>query len=137
MRHGIVCVDDEALLVACMKQDLLSFYGGRFVCETAKSAEEALDVIDELIREEVEIDLVISDWLMPGLKGDVLLSRVRERCPEARLMLVSGQVDDEAIERMRASLAGFSYIEKPWRAQRLVSEIDRLLEAPTAAGKRA
>ena len=129
MRHGIVCVDDEILLAVCMRQDIMSHYGGRFVCESALSAEEALGVIDELIADDVEVDLVITDWLMPGAKGDELLARVRERCPEAGLMLVSGQVDDEAVERMRATLGAFAYMEKPWRARRLFAEVDRLLEA--------
>jgi DNA-binding NtrC family response regulator len=128
MRHGIVCVDDEALLAACMRQDIMSRYGGSYVCESALNAEEALGVIDELEREEVGIDLVISDWLMPGIKGDEFLARVRERYPDAALILVSGQVDDAAVERLRASLGLFGYIEKPWRSRRLYSEIDRLLE---------
>jgi len=129
MKHGIVCVDDEALLVACMKQDLMSRYGGRFVCETALSAEEAMTVIEELIGDGVQVDLVITDWLMPGTKGDELISQVRERCPEARAMIVSGQADDEAIERMREDSSRFGYVEKPWRSHRLFSEVDRLLES--------
>jgi DNA-binding NtrC family response regulator len=132
VRRGIVCVDDEAILAACMRQDITSHYGGRFVCESALSAEEALRVIDEMLLDDVEIDLVIADWLMPGLKGDEFLSKVRERFPEAALMLVSGQVDDEAVERLRASLGAFSYVEKPWRSRRLFSEVDRLLETRAA-----
>lgn len=50
MKRGIVCVDDEAILVACMKQDILSRYGGAFVCETALGGCEALDVIDAIDR---------------------------------------------------------------------------------------
>jgi DNA-binding NtrC family response regulator len=128
MRRGIVCVDDEAILAACLRQDIMSHYGGRFVCESALSAEEALGVMDEMIGDEVGIDLVITDWLMPGVKGDELLSKVRARYPEAALMLVSGQVDDTAVERLRSSLGMFCFVEKPWRAHRLFSEIDRLLE---------
>jgi len=133
VRRGIVCVDDEALLAACMRQDIMSHYGGRFVCESALSAEEALRVIDEMLGDEVEIDLVIADWLMPGMKGDALLTELRERFPEAALMLVSGQVDDEAVERLRTTLGAFSFVEKPWRSRRLFSEVDRLLEARPAS----
>jgi DNA-binding NtrC family response regulator len=132
VRHGIVCVDDEAILAACLRQDIMSHYGGRFVCESALSAEEALGIMDEMIGDDVGIDLVITDWLMPGVKGDEVLSKVRERFPGAALMLVSGQVDDEAVERLRTTLGMFSYVEKPWRAHRLFSEVDRLLEAAAA-----
>jgi DNA-binding NtrC family response regulator len=125
MREAIVCVDDEAILTLCMKHDLMTHYGNRFVYETAGSADEAIAVIEELLGEGVRIAIVISDWLMPGARGDELLAEVQRRCSGVASILVSGQVDDAAIERMRKELALFGFVEKPWRPQRLFAEIDR------------
>ena len=116
-----------------MKQDILSRYGGDFICETARGGGEALGGIEEREGEGVEIGLVITDWLMPGMKGDELLRRVREKCPDAGLMVVSGQADGQAVKLKRESFDRFSYIEKPWRAKRLFAEIDRLLDGEAAA----
>jgi DNA-binding NtrC family response regulator len=125
MRRAIICVEDEAILLMCMKQDLMAHYGDRFVYETARNAIEAIEVMEELVAEGIDIALVISDWLMPGMKGDALLAEVRRRHVEARAILVSGQVDDEAVSRLRAEIGLSAFIEKPWRRERLFDEIDR------------
>jgi DNA-binding NtrC family response regulator len=121
---AIVCVDDEALIVLCMKRDLLAHYGDRFVYESATSAEEALVAIDELLADGMRLAVLITDWLMPGTKGDQLIAEVRKRCSDTAAILVSGQVEDETVSRLREDSAPFSFIEKPCRPLRLFAEID-------------
>lgn len=66
------------------------------------------------------IDVVVSDYLMPGMNGIQLLSRVKELQPESSRVLLTGHADkNSAIEAInRVSL--FQYLEKPWDNQQLL-----------------
>jgi cyclic di-GMP phosphodiesterase len=66
------------------------------------------------------IDVVVSDYLMPGMNGIQLLSRVKELQPETSRVLLTGHADKKsAIEAInRVSL--FQYLEKPWDNQQLL-----------------
>ena len=66
-KKAILCVDDEAIILLSVKQELQSHFRERFIYETALSAKEALVIIDELSAEGIVFILVISDWLMPGM----------------------------------------------------------------------
>jgi signal transduction histidine kinase len=48
----------------------------RYFYELAESVEEAWEVIEELYEEGIRIIIVISDWLMPGIKGDEFLIQI-------------------------------------------------------------
>ncbi|MFN8332204.1 MAG: hypothetical protein U0T81_13485 [Saprospiraceae bacterium] len=72
---NIVCVDDEKIASLTVSihncQETLETI---LIMNLLESAEEALEIIDQLRSEDPElIYVVISDWLMPGMKGDELL----------------------------------------------------------------
>jgi signal transduction histidine kinase len=82
----ILLVDDDALVstgTAAMLEDL-----GHTVREVG-SAAEALALLDK----ERDIDLVITDHLMPGMSGVELARRLRDLWPELRVILASGYAD--------------------------------------------
>ncbi len=74
----------------------------------------------ERFASENRIDVVISDYLMPGMNGIELLIRLKELQPECSRVLLTGHADKagavEAIDR--ASL--FQFLEKPWDNQQLL-----------------
>ncbi len=123
-RKAILLVDDERIILMALRQELLGPFGGRFLLETAVDAAEAEAVIDELAGEGVSLILVISDWLMPGLKGDEFLARVKARRPGVRCIIVSGQADPEAVERARRLVDLDAFIRKPWRRCELLAAVD-------------
>jgi DNA-binding NtrC family response regulator len=121
---AILIVDDEAIILMSLRQELRSQYGARFRLESALNAAEANAIIDELAADGVEVILVISDWLMPGVKGDEFLADVKRRYPGIRCIIVSGHIDAEAIEAVRASLALDAFIQKPWKRGELLAAVD-------------
>ena len=68
----ILCVDDEKLILNSIKAQLKENYGNSFLYETAESALEAFDIIDEVMQDPPTKLIIISDWLMPEIKGDEL-----------------------------------------------------------------
>ena len=67
---AILCVDDEIVILDSLKEQLKRYFGDRYIYEIAESAEEAWEVIEELHEDEIKILIIVSDWLMPGIKGD-------------------------------------------------------------------
>ena len=66
----IICIDDEKAILVALEQQLNRVFNGEFIIEPAESAEEALDLIDEFKHNQYEIPLIITDQVMPGMKGN-------------------------------------------------------------------
>ena len=126
----ILCVDDDRTVLRSLKAQLRRRFKGRLVIETAESVDEALELLDEL-EEDGDLEgalVVISDWLMPGRKGDALLLEVRKRYPGAVSILLTGQADADARDRVRNE-ARASALDKPW----LEDELSRIIETGLAS----
>ncbi len=123
-KGAILLVDDEAIILMALKQELRAKYGDQFLLEAALNATDANGIIDELAEEGVRIILIISDWLMPGIKGDAFLADVKRRHPEVRCIIISGHIDPESIAKVRESLRLDAFIQKPWKRGELLSAVD-------------
>lgn len=127
MKKAIICVDDEAIIVLSIKQELKKHFKDEFIYETALSAEEALEIVNELEADGIQVAVMISDWLMPGMKGDEFLDLLHTRYPEMRLVMVTGQIDKEARERTLARAKADAVLYKPWSSDQLVNAIQKCL----------
>lgn len=124
----ILCVDDETIVLDSLKIQLKQAFGDKYVYEVAESAAEALEVIEEFSEQQTsEVLVIISDWLMPGMKGDELLVKVHKKFPTIIKLMLTGQADKEAVEHafQEANLTRCLY--KPWNAQELIETIKREL----------
>ncbi|NEP62201.1 MAG: response regulator [Symploca sp. SIO2G7] len=78
----ILCVDDEKDILQSLREQLIEAFGNAYVYEVAEDADEALEVINELTEDDMGVILIVSDWLMPGMKGDEFLIKVHQRFPK-------------------------------------------------------
>lgn len=127
MDKAILLVDDEAIILMALRQELRSKLGNNYRYETARDAKEALDVFDELSKEGIKVVLIISDWIMPDIKGDDFLRVARERYPDVKTILVSGHTDMAHLDELKNSGALDAFFLKPWNSKLLVDECKRLL----------
>lgn len=116
---SVICVDDEFIVLRGLKSQLKSKFGRDLLVETVESGEEALELYDELISEGYEIPLVISDQIMPGIKGDELLIKLFGINPEMKTILLTGQASPEAVGNALNNANLFRYIGKPWEVEDL------------------
>ncbi|HBL13497.1 MAG TPA: hypothetical protein DD379_19285 [Cyanobacteria bacterium UBA11162] len=124
----ILCVDDEVVVLNSLKIQLKNEFGDTYLYEVAESADEALEIIEELEDDQSDILVIVSDWLMPGLKGDEFLIRVHQKYPNVVKVMLTGQADAAAIERVKAQANLHSCLHKPWNGQELVETIKSGLE---------
>lgn len=125
---AILCVDDERIVLMSLRDQLNQHFGNRYICEFAESADEALEVIEELNQNNIKILIVVSDWLMPNMKGDEFLIKVHQQFPEIVTVLLTGQADKEAIERTQQYANLHCYIPKPWDKEMLIEALSSGLE---------
>lgn len=124
----ILCVDDEQTVLRSLRGQISQHFGTRYLCEIAESPDEALEIIEELQGDGNPVLTIVSDWLMPHMRGDEFLIQVHQRFPHIITILLTGQANAEAIARAQAQANLFSYIPKPWDEATLVQVLRSGLE---------
>ncbi|MBL7992487.1 MAG: response regulator [Candidatus Kapabacteria bacterium] len=119
----ILCVDDEPMILESLEIQLRAHFGDRFLYESAESAKEAIEVIEDLVGNGLRLLVIVSDWLMPGVRGDEFLIEVNERFPGIIKVLLTGQADDAAIQRAWEVAQIHRCLAKPWSPEELFETI--------------
>jgi CheY-like chemotaxis protein len=125
---AIICVDDEVVILDSLKKQLKRKFGDRFIYEVAESPEEAWKIIEELQADEIDIIVIVSDWLMPGTKGDEFLIQIHNSFPNITKIMLTGQADETAIERAKQEANLHACLYKPWTEDELTKIITTALE---------
>ena len=81
------------------------------------------DSILDSLKEQLKRSIILSDWLMPGIRGDELLVRVHQRYPQIITIMLTGQADQTAIDRAHNEANLHKCLRKPWREEDLVNTI--------------
>ncbi len=126
MEKGILlCVDDEIIVLTALKDQLRRAFGNEFLIDLAESAEEALELLDEMADEGHTLLVIVSDWLMPGMKGDEFLIKAHKRFPSVVKIMLSGQAESAAVDRARREAGLHDFLSKPWNSETLVESINQ------------
>ena len=116
--HGpetVLVVDDEALLLT-MTETILNEFGYKVL--TASSGQKALAI---LARNDVKVDLVVTDLVMPGMSGRELVERIRQQAPATRILCMSGygmSADKQT---------GTPYLRKPFTSAELLAKVRQVI----------
>lgn len=103
----IVIVDDEEMVVSSLSSFLS--LETNYDVKTFTSVSAALGFI-----EGNEIDLVMSDYLMPEMDGITFLTKVRDLYPQVPRIILTGYADKENAIKAINDVGLFQYLEKPW-----------------------
>ena len=90
----------------------------------ATSGTEALEIFKEL---DGQVDIVVSDVVMPEMDGPTLLTKLREIQPDIRFIFVSGYAED-AFARNLPEDAVFGFLPKPFSLKQLATTVKEMLE---------
>ncbi len=116
----IICVDDEEIVLKSLKRELTNTLGDKYLIETANGGEDALELFAELQDDGYEIPLVLSDHIMPGMKGAELLKRIHATSPKTLTIMLTGQADMNAVTQAVNQADLYRYIAKPWERTDLI-----------------
>ncbi|WGR91388.1 response regulator [Bradyrhizobium sp. ISRA443] len=112
----ILLVEDEDGLRSLNARGLRS--RGYSVIEAANGV-EAMEAFDE---KNGEVDLVVSDVVMPEMDGPTLLKEMRSRNPSLKIIFVSGYAED-AFEKSLPENQQFAFLPKPFTLTQLVAAV--------------
>ena len=120
----VLCIDDAALIRSTVKQTMLRLGLGKV--DDASSAEGGLRFM-----ERETYDLMLCDWVMPGMTGIELLRHLREKkiAPEMKFVMVTA-LSQEAQVREAIELGVAGYIIKPFTPLTLASQVEQILGLP-------
>ncbi|UCE75222.1 MAG: response regulator [Methanomassiliicoccales archaeon] len=117
---NILVVDDDALQLETLRRGLKN--KGYQVLE-ALSGKEAVKCFAR--SNMAKIDLVLSDYLMPGMNGIELVKKIRQNYGSLPVILMTAYGEKElVIEALRNRCD--SFIEKPFTLDQLMQEIERV-----------
>jgi DNA-binding NtrC family response regulator len=115
----ILAVDDSKSTLEVLKRNLMPEGYEIYTCERVS---EALPLLEEL-----DIDLVITDYRMPQATGIELIKHVRDNYPDMEIMMITGYPSiPGAVEAIKDG-AG-EYLPKPFTTEELLSAVGRIVE---------
>jgi DNA-binding NtrC family response regulator len=117
----ILIIDDEEIVTTSLRNLFRLRTDYRTVA--CRSGEEALAAGGGQT-----FDLVISDYLMPGMDGIAFLSRFKEIQPQAVRILLTGYADKESAIRAINQVGLYQYVEKPWDNDSLLMVVRNAIE---------
>ncbi len=118
----ILLVEDEEGLRQLNARGLAS--RGYTVLEAGNGA-EAIDILE---RSEGQVDLVVSDVVMPEMDGPTLLRELRTRNPGLKIIFVSGYAED-AFQKHLPADGQFAFLAKPFTLKQLVNAVKETMAA--------
>jgi two-component system, cell cycle sensor histidine kinase and response regulator CckA len=118
----LLLVEDEAAVRSSVRR-LLEWHG--YTVLEARNGAEALRVYEAHAE---DIDLVLTDVVMPEMGGHELIERLRQRHPELRVLFMSGYAE-RALTSDGSIPAGTGYLEKPFTVETLMRRLREVLDA--------
>lgn len=120
----ILCVDDDRTILDSLKSQLYQVFSDHYYYEFAENGDDAIELMQELSTDQVDVVVIVSDWLMPGMKGDELLYQIHQKFPQVVKIMLTGQADKNSIARAFEKANLHCCLAKPWEQDALVKAIN-------------
>ena len=117
-KSTILCIDDEPIILTLLNR-ILTFEG--YQVFTAMNPAEAMKIVDAN-----ELDLVISDYLMPEITGTELIKLINRKSPNSKKIILTGQANDQEIEKAMQQGLILKCLSKPITASMIKKELNGL-----------
>lgn len=121
--HGSILLVEDELDLRNVSAEFLTLLGYSVTC--ASSGPEALD----LLATTDQIDLVITDVVMPKMSGREFANQLLQVRPNTRLLYVSGYADDIVLQS-GISRDGMFLLQKPYSLKQLAKKVQTLMATP-------
>jgi CheY-like chemotaxis protein len=95
-------------------------FSDTYTLEFAESGEEALEIIEDFVTQAIPIAAIITDEMMPGMKGHELIERVATISPGTPCILLTGYAQSEIMNDITGKNMAHC-VSKPWDSEELIS----------------
>ena len=118
------------MLIVDDSDDMLSFLAGNFQSTyNVLTAADGIEALDVLTRQGADVQLIISDWMMPRMDGAELCRRVRQDPATSHISFIMLTAKTDQPSRVESMQVGADvYIEKPFSVEFLEGCIRNIVD---------
>jgi len=120
-KAATVLIVDDNIAEAAACRDILSHAGHEVIL-----TKDGTQGLKELLANPQGIDLIILDWILPGMSGDQWLGHFLEVAPDVKLIFISGKfIPDELRNQLQTKVS--SFLKKPFSGGQLLDAVQKAL----------
>tara|TARA_B110000483_G_scaffold215464_1_gene266157 strand:+ start:116 stop:523 length:408 start_codon:yes stop_codon:yes gene_type:complete len=131
MKCAVVCVDDDPYILQMLGFQLSKIMDQSYtLIEYFTDPNQAIENIDVLIAENIEVIFVMVDYQMPKMTGAELVRVLKEKYPELKCVMLSGQANRSSVDSLKSENLLEEFIEKPWNEDELFKTLRPFISHP-------
>ena len=131
MRYAVVCVDDDPYILQMLGFQLSKIMDqSHTLIEYFTDPDQAIENIDLLIEEDIDIMFVMVDYQMPSMTGAALIRKLKLKYQDLKCIMLSGQANRTSVDSLKTENLLEEFIEKPWDEDELFDTLRPLIALP-------
>ena len=128
MSSILVCVDDDASILQMLQYQLEIVLNGKdCITEFYDNASTAISEIDAMIENGLNVTTILVDYQMPKINGSTLVRNLKEKYPNMKCIMLSGQANEVQIEELLSEKLLDAFVSKPWTTEDLSSMVEKYI----------
>ena len=129
-KYAVVCVDDDPYILQMLGFQLSKVMDQKCtLIEYFTDPKKALDNIDELVSQNIDIIFVMVDYQMPRMTGAELIRSIKEKHKELKCVMLSGQANTSSVNSLKDENLLEEFLAKPWDESELFDTILPLINS--------
>ncbi|MDG2505681.1 MAG: response regulator [Crocinitomicaceae bacterium] len=131
MRYAVVCVDDDPYILQMLGFQLSKIMDqSHTLIEYFTDPDQAIENIDLLIEEDIDVMFVMVDYQMPSMTGAELIRKLKLKHQDLKCIMLSGQANRTSVDSLKTENLLEEFIEKPWDEDELFDTLRPLIALP-------
>jgi len=127
LKYAVVCIDDDPLILQVLAFQLNKILDSKSILiEYYTNPSTALNEIDILVDEKIDIIFVLVDYQMPEMTGAELVRKIKTKYSELKCIMLSGQANKSQVNELKNENLLQLFIEKPWDETELELAIQKI-----------
>ena len=129
LKYAVVCVDDDPYILQMLGFQLSKIVDQKCtLLEYFTDPQLALDNIDQLVAEKIDIIFIIVDYQMPQMTGGQLVRSIKVKYPNLKCAMLSGHANEVSVDDLVNEKLLDAFISKPWDENVLFEAIKPILD---------
>ena len=127
LRYAVICIDDDPLILQVLAFQLNKILDTKSILiEYYTNPSTAINEIDALVDDKIDIIFVLVDYQMPEMTGVDLVRKIKAKYPALNCIMLSGQANQSQVNELENENLLDQFIQKPWDETELKHAIKKI-----------
>lgn len=129
-KYAVICVDDDPYILQMLGFQLSKIMDQKCtLIEYFTDPKDALENIDQMVSESIDIIFVIVDYQMPKMTGADLIRAIKSKHANLRCVMLSGQANSTSVNSLKDENLLERFLAKPWDETELFDTLIPLIKS--------